>query len=156
MTMNAKSPETPGGSTANVDADGCPPEPATTARTIASRHVSVRDSAHEFHIPAAQFSVSKYQLMPQTGTVAATTAAIGRPVCNPRPSALGTEYRAERTRMARRRRHRSQASVSRAIGPLMLVRVRQRHTLRSTSRVGLRQMRYTGLITSSVIKMATI
>jgi hypothetical protein len=42
--------------------------------------VSVRDSAQEFHIPAAQFSVSKYQLMPHTGTVAATMAAIGSPL----------------------------------------------------------------------------
>ena len=34
-------------------------------------------------MPAAQFSVSKYQLMPQTGTVAAMTAASGRPICSP-------------------------------------------------------------------------
>ena len=66
-------------------------ERASRSRTIASRQVSVRDSAQEFHIPAAQFSVSKYQLMPQTGTVAATMAAIGSPVWRPRPSAFGTE-----------------------------------------------------------------
>ena len=53
-----------------------------TARTIASRQVSVRDSAHEFHTPDAQFSVSKYQLMPHTGTVAAMMAAMGRPFCS--------------------------------------------------------------------------
>ena len=64
---------------------------ASTARTIASRHVSVRDSAHEFQMPAAQFSVSKYQLMPQTGTVAAMIAASGRPICRPRLSAVGSE-----------------------------------------------------------------
>ena len=32
-------------------------------------------------MPAAQFSVSKYQLMPQTGAVAAMTAASGSPIC---------------------------------------------------------------------------
>ena len=53
-----------------------------TARTMAARHTSVRDSAHEFHMPAAQFSVSKYQLIPQTGAVAAMTAAMGRPICS--------------------------------------------------------------------------
>ena len=60
-----------------------PPSCLRTALTIASRQVSVRDSAQEFQIPAAQFSVSKYQLMPQTGTVAAITAAAGSPRCRP-------------------------------------------------------------------------
>ena len=41
---------------------------ATTARIIAERQASARDAAHEFHTPAAQFSVSKYQLIPQMGT----------------------------------------------------------------------------------------
>ena len=68
-----------------------PPLVASTARTIASRHVSVRDSAHEFHMPAAQFSVSKYQLMPHTGTVAARIAATGRPVWSACSRAVGTE-----------------------------------------------------------------
>ena len=61
---------------------------AITRRTMASRHVSVRASAQEFQMPAAQFSVSKYQLMPHTGTVAAITAAAGRPMRKPRRSAL--------------------------------------------------------------------
>ena len=60
---------------------------ATTARTIAARHVSVRAAAHEFHDPAAQFSVSKYQLMPQIGTEATMTAVSGSPICRPRPNA---------------------------------------------------------------------
>jgi hypothetical protein len=34
-------------------------------------------------MPAAQFSVSKYQLMPHIGVVAARTAAKGRPICRP-------------------------------------------------------------------------
>ncbi len=58
---------------------GLRPRCPVTARTIASRQRSVRASAHEFQIPDAQFSVSKNQLMPQTGTVAAMTAATGRP-----------------------------------------------------------------------------
>ena len=92
MTTNEKSPEpTPAGVTAKLAGPALPPSGASTARTIASRQVSVRDSAHEFHIPAAQFSVSKYQLMPQTGTVAARMAAIGRPYCRPRLSVAGTE-----------------------------------------------------------------
>ena len=57
----------------------------------ASRQVSVRDSAHEFQMPAAQFSVSKYQLIPHTGTVAARMAASGRPTWSPRLSAVGSE-----------------------------------------------------------------
>ena len=78
MTMNEKSSAaTPSGATAKLVAVGRPPSPASTDRAIDSRQVSVRDSAQEFHIPAAQFSVSKYQLMPQTGTVAAMIAAKG-------------------------------------------------------------------------------
>ena len=65
---------------------------------MACRHSSVRDSAHEFHMPAAQFSVSKYQLMPQIGTVAARMAAAGSPVARQRCSAAGIEYRASRSR----------------------------------------------------------
>src|SRR5262245_14754554 len=53
---------------------------ATTARTIAARQVSVRDAAHEFQMPAAQFSVSKYQLIPQMGTEATITAVRGNPI----------------------------------------------------------------------------
>ena len=52
---------------------------AATAFTIASRQVSVRDAAQESHTPAAQFSVSKNQLIPQIGTVAARMAATGKP-----------------------------------------------------------------------------
>ena len=63
----------------------------TTARTIAARQVSVRDAAHEFQMPAAQFSVSKYQLMPQIGTDATITAVSGSPIWRPRPNADGSE-----------------------------------------------------------------
>jgi hypothetical protein len=59
-----------------------------TERTMAARHVSVREAAHEFQTPAAQFSVSKYQLMPHTGAVATTTAASGRPTFRPTRSAV--------------------------------------------------------------------
>ncbi len=61
------------------------------ALTIASRQVSVRASAQEFHMPAAQFSVSKNQLMPNTGTMAAMTAAKGKPIWRPRPKAVVAE-----------------------------------------------------------------
>ena len=92
MTTNEKSPAPiPCGLTAKLVGPALPPSVASTARTIDSRQVSVRDSAQEFHMPAAQFSVSKYQLMPQTGTVAARMAAIGSPRCSPRLSAAGTE-----------------------------------------------------------------
>ena len=67
----------------------CPP--ATTACTIAPRQASVRDAAHEFQMPAAQFSVSKYQLMPQNGTDATITAANGSPIWNPRLTAEPSE-----------------------------------------------------------------
>ena len=53
--------------------------------------MSVRDSAQEFQIPAAQFSVSKYQLMPQIGTVAAMIAATGSPAAARDSSAAGSE-----------------------------------------------------------------
>ena len=42
--------------------------------------MSVRDSAHEFQMLAAQFSVSKYQLIPKTGMVATMIAAKGTPI----------------------------------------------------------------------------
>ena len=42
-------------------------------------------------MPAAQFSVSKYQLIPQTGTVAARIAANGSPLWRPRPMVAGIE-----------------------------------------------------------------
>ena len=67
------------------------PPASTTARTIAARQVSVRDAAHEFQMPAAQFSVSKYQLMPQIGTEATMTAVSGSPICRPRPKAEVSE-----------------------------------------------------------------
>ena len=38
-------------------------------------------------MPAAQFSVSKYQLMPQIGTEATITAVSGSPIWRPRPNA---------------------------------------------------------------------
>ena len=81
----------PGGETANARAGPFASSSADTARIIASRQASVRSSAQEFQSPAAQFSVSKYQLMPQTGTVAAMTAASGRPICRPRLRAVRTE-----------------------------------------------------------------
>ena len=58
---------------------------------MASRHLSVRASAQEFQMPDAQFSVSKNQLIPQTGTLAATMAATGRPMARLRISAEGIE-----------------------------------------------------------------
>ena len=67
------------------------PSSADAARTIASRQESVRSSAQEFQSPAAQFSVSKYQLIPHTGTVAAMMAESGRPICRPRLRAVREE-----------------------------------------------------------------
>ena len=55
-------------------------------------------------MPDAQFSVSKNQLMPHTGTVAAITAAMGRPFTRLLPSATGTEKRASRRRIPTRSR----------------------------------------------------
>ena len=103
MTTKLKSPDcAPGGVTAKVI--GPAPAGPVTACTIASRQRSVRASAQEFQIPVAQFSVSKNQLMPQTGTVAAMTAATGRPAARLRQSAAGMEKRASRRRIAIRRR----------------------------------------------------
>src|SRR5215813_13972565 len=110
MTMNEKSLAVPGGDTRKVD--GPAPARAITASAIAFRHSSVRDSAQEFQIPDAQFSVSKNQLMPQTGTVAATIAATGRPVDSPRRIVDGMENRASRRRMAMRSRKLNQALAS--------------------------------------------
>ena len=101
--MNAKSPvAVPGGATANVES--IPLAFTVMARTMASRHRSVRASAQEFQMPDAQFSVSKNQLIPHTGTVAAITAAMGRPFTRPLPSATGTEKRASRRRIPTRSR----------------------------------------------------
>ena len=82
MTRNEKSPAPShaGGDTEYQLAGFFVRSASKVALTIASRQPSVRDSAHEFHMPAAQFSESKNQLMPNTGTIAAITAAIGRPV----------------------------------------------------------------------------
>ena len=71
---------------------------------MASRQRSVRASAQEFQMPVAQFSVSKNQLMPQTGTVAAMTAATGRPGRQAAPERGGMEKRASRSRIAIRSR----------------------------------------------------
>ena len=103
MTTKLKSPDcVPGGLTAKVMASA--PAGPVTACTMASRQRSVRASAQEFQIPVAQFSVSKNQLMPQTGTVAAMTAATGRPAARLCQSAAGMENRASRRRIAIRRR----------------------------------------------------
>ncbi len=51
--------------------------------------------------PAAQFSVSKYQLIPQMGVVATMMATSGRPVCNPRSKVPEIEYLAWRKRMVK-------------------------------------------------------
>src|SRR3954470_18027937 len=94
MTMKLKSPlSVP----AAVTAYGVGPDAPGTARIIASRHTSVRASAHEFQSPDAQFSVSKNQLIPQTGTVAATMAAMGTPAARLRQRAAGIEKRASRS-----------------------------------------------------------
>ena len=109
MTTKEKSPAaTPCGDMAKLAGPALPPSGASTARTIASRQVSVRDSAQEFHIPAAQFSVSKYQLMPQTGTVAAMMAATGSPRLQTAAERRGQRVARCRIRMAIVSRHRSQ------------------------------------------------
>src|SRR5262249_6268696 len=100
MTMNEKSLAVPGGDTRKVD--GPAPARAITASAIAFRHSSVRDSAQEFQMPLAQFSVSQDQLMPQTGTVAAMIAAMGRPVARLRRIAAIVEKRASRSRIPTR------------------------------------------------------
>ena len=93
MTRNEKSTPavTPGGETEYQSAGRFVFSASNVAFTMASRHVSVRASAHEFHMPAAQFSVSKNQLMPNTGTMAAMMAAHGSPICSPRLSAVRAE-----------------------------------------------------------------
>jgi hypothetical protein len=93
MTMNENGSEAvrPSGVTVKPSPSSVVWPAFTTARTIAARQVSVRVAAHEFQIPAAQFSVSKYQLMPQMGTEATTTAAIGSPIWRPRPKAERSE-----------------------------------------------------------------
>ncbi len=91
MTMNEKSPVVPGGETAKPAVRPSARSAGDRRPVIASRQVSVRSSAQEFHMPAAQFSVSKYQLMPHTGTVAAMTAASGSPICRPRETAARSE-----------------------------------------------------------------
>ena len=75
----------------------------------------MRAAAHEFQIPAAQFSVSKYQLIPQTGTVAARIAANGSPLWRAWVSAVGIENRAARMRIAKDSRQRSHMAVAREI-----------------------------------------
>src|SRR6476620_8119226 len=96
MTMKEKSlPPIPSGWIAKRDA--LAGFAAVTSRTMAARHESVRDSAQEFHKPDAQFSVSKNQLIPQIGTVAATTAATGKPDARLRFKAAGREYRISRS-----------------------------------------------------------
>ena len=91
MNENGAAPVTPSGVTMKPRSSRVVCPLATTARTIAPRHVSVRDAAHEFQTPAAQFSVSKYQLMPQIGTEATITAASGSPICSPRSTAEAIE-----------------------------------------------------------------
>jgi hypothetical protein len=154
MTMNEKSPAaTPSGVMAKLEGVARPPSEVSTARTMASRHSSVREAAQEFQIPAAQFSVSKYQLMPQTGTVAAMMAASGRPTWRPRPTAARSERRAARILIANPSLQRSQALLMRSTQVMRSDRrffKCPRHALRSTQRVGLRHIKYTGSITSSV------
>src|SRR5262245_31259364 len=102
--MNENGPDglRPGGVTVNPAPSSVVSRSSTTARTIAARHTSVRDAAHEFQMPAAQFSVSKYQLIPQNGTDATITAVSGNPICRPRPNAEVIEKRAARNRIANR------------------------------------------------------
>ena len=93
MTRNEKSPAfpRPSGDTEYHSERSLVLSRSNVALTMASRHLSVLASAHEFHMPAAQFSVSKNQLMPNTGTMAAMIAASGRPICRPRLRALQGE-----------------------------------------------------------------
>jgi hypothetical protein len=82
MTMNEKGsvPVSVSGVTRNPRPSSVVWPDDTTARAIAARQMSVREAAQEFQTPAAQFSVSKYQLMPQMGIEATTMAASGRPI----------------------------------------------------------------------------
>ena len=126
---------------------------------MASRQVSVRDSAQEFQIPAAQFSVSKYQLMPHTGTVAAMIAAKGSPVCK-RLIERGGD------RVARCPHAGSQTSSSTGARPprrrarqplapwLDLPEMPSPHAPFDPARGGARHSRYSGLTTSSVTSTA--
>ncbi len=91
MTRKAKSPPVSGGASAKSPARPAARSPSAAAAVIAARHVSVRSAAQESQMPAAQFSVSKYQLMPSTGTVAAKIAATGKPSRRPRKKAFGSE-----------------------------------------------------------------
>ena len=91
MNENGAEPTRPSGVTVNPRPSSVVSPASTTARTMAARQVSVRDAAHEFQAPAAQFSVSKYQLIPEIGTEATITAATGKPICRPRPNAAGRE-----------------------------------------------------------------
>src|SRR5204863_9731519 len=91
ITTKLKSPDVvPGAVTANRVAAS----PIEIAPIIASRHASVRASAQEFQMPEAQFSVSKNQLIPHIGTVAATIAPTGTPAARLRHNAAGIEKRA--------------------------------------------------------------
>ena len=90
-TTNAKSFPVPAGDTAKSAGRPAARSPSAVAEVIAARHTSVRSSAHESQTPDAQFSVSKYQLMPQTGIVAAKTAATGRPTRRLREAAATNE-----------------------------------------------------------------
>src|SRR6185369_12356289 len=153
MTMKEKSPSAePGGSTANGSGAARACSPVSTSRTIAARHSSVRDSAQEFHMPAAQFSVAKYQLIPQTGTVAARIAANGRPLWRAWVNAVGIENRAARIRIAHDSRQRSHMAVARDIQRAVdarVARICQCQTRRSIQRVGPRHTRYAGFITNN-------
>src|SRR3954468_5713662 len=134
MTTKLKSPPSvPGAVTVKVAG----PTPPGIARTIASRQLSVRASAHEFQMPDAQFSVSKNQLIPQTGTVAATIAAIGTPIARHRQIAAGIEKRASRSCTAVRSRYLSHAAAARRRRPPSFSSTDRyhRHTVRSIQRV---------------------
>ena len=142
MTRNEKScpPSIPAGVTEYQLAGPLAFSALNVALTIASRHVSVRASAHEFHMPAAQFSVSKNQLMPNTGTMAAMMAAKGNPICRPRRNAVRRRIpRAPHTNrepQAAVRARRAPASGSSA-GPRLLSSRHQCQADRSRPRVSL-------------------
>ncbi len=158
ITMNEKSLALrhAGGAMANALAGSVGPS-ATTARTMASRHVSARSSAQEFQTPTAQFSVSKYQLMPKTGTVAAMIAANGRPICSARLKAERNEYRACRSRIENRSRRVSIARRARRAHSGRSGAASRHHcqARRSSRRVSLRHRTLPGMMRANAARMAT-
>ena len=159
MNENGSAPVKLSGATLKPRPSSVVRPPETTARTMAARQVSVRVAAHEFHMPDAQFSVSKYQLMPQIGTDATMTAVSGSPICRPRPTADPSEYRAARTRRPKRIRdssHQRTTCVGQARMPVRAgASITRSHARRSRRRVRRRTKSRIGTITKYASASAT-